>query len=104
MTIGQEILILIFIILAMSGFCVALKIGLEDGNFLHPVYLYLEGKIGRYRIYEPLIGCVYCFSSSWGNLVFWGAYLLLPLKIDFWILIKWPVGLAGMCRIESVVV
>ena len=80
------------IILLMSVFCVALKFSLEEGNVLNQLYRYLEDKIGRYRIYQPLIGCVYCFSSTWGNLVFWSAYLLLPLEIDFWILIKWPVA------------
>ncbi len=88
----KDITELASIILLMSVFCVGLKIGLEDGNWLHPVYRYLEDKIGGYWIYNPLIGCVYCFSSSWGNLVFWGAYLLLPLEIDLWILVKWPVA------------
>ena len=80
------------IVLLMSVFCVGLKIALEDGNWLNPVYRYLEDKIGTYWIYNLLIGCVYCFSSSWGNLVFWSAHLLPALEIDLWILVRWPVA------------
>lgn len=62
------ILTKIFII---SMFCVGLKKMTEEDMILHGVERWLDKRIKSDLAYKPLIGCVYCYASLWGSLIYW---------------------------------
>lgn len=57
--------VIILTALAVNG----VNIASGADMLLYPVKMWLYGKIGTYKIYKPLIGCVRCMPSIYGTII-----------------------------------
>ncbi|WP_299454994.1 hypothetical protein [uncultured Microscilla sp.] len=53
----------------------------QPKRILYPIKTYLEAKL-PYKVFAPILGCVYCMASVWGTLFLAMSIFLeiLPLK------------------------
>lgn len=85
---------LILKIIFISAFCNGLYLITDEGMILNPLLKLMEKflidkrgvEVKYHFLYKPLIGCLTCFSSVWGSLVYW---VVTPFTIEN--LYLWPI-------------
>lgn len=85
----------LLILLFINALCIVgiYEAAAQPKRILYSVKTYLEAKL-PYKIFAPILGCVYCMASVWGTLFFAICLFLeiLPLK---WAII-WPFYVAAL--------
>ena len=80
-------------IIIISLFCCGLKKAMGEGMILNGPSNWLSNVIKNDELLKPIVGCVYCFASFWGTLVYWGLTLnvfmdnICPRTITEWIIV-----------------
>jgi len=77
-------------IILTALFVNGLTIATDSGMILEPLKVWLNSKIGKSKIYKPLIGCVRCMPSIYGTLI---CLLLLPFGVS----LLWQIPLIVVC-------
>lgn len=76
-------------ILLISLFCNGLAIISSEGYVLHPFKIWMNEVFhedSKFRfLYNPIIGCVVCYASFWGSIMYW--ILIKPCWLSF---VLWP--------------
>lgn len=80
---------LILDIFLISLFCNGLALISSEGYVLHPFKVWMNNTFpeeSKLRfIYNPVIGCVVCYASFWGSIMYW--ILIKPCLLS---LVLWP--------------
>jgi hypothetical protein len=79
---------LLFEILFISLFCNGLALISSEGYLLSGFKEWLNSAIpeeSKLRfIYNPIIGCVVCYASFWGSVIYWILYSPTLLSLALW--------------------
>ncbi|OJJ15284.1 hypothetical protein BKI52_38355 [marine bacterium AO1-C] len=88
-------LVNLLILLFINALCIVgiYEAAAQPKRLLYNVKAYLEAKL-PYKIFAPILGCVYCMASVWGTLFFAMCLFLeiIPLKWG----IVWPFYIAAL--------
>lgn len=72
-------------------FCNGLRHLTEAGMLLHSLHNWCEVKLPEW-VYMPVIGCIYCYASFWGTIIYWLLTMYGfsdPISIEA--IIMWPI-------------
>lgn len=89
---------LLHVIIITALFVNGLSISTDTGMIFEHVKAWIKSKIGKRKIYKPIIGCVRCMPSIYGTIIY---LLLIPIGIS--ILWQLPIVIVASVALSSVI-